>query len=180
MGRFSHEAMMVDPATGNVYETEDADALRLLQVRADRPGKLVEGGELYMLRVEEPSRTSTSARLPTSARPGTSSGCRSTIRDATSQSTFAQGAAPRAARVPPPRRRVVGRSTRATSSRPTAAPAGEGQVFEYDPIAETVKLIYDSPSRDECDNPDNITVTPRGGLLLCEDAAGDDQRAASG
>ena len=51
--------------------------------------------------------------------------------------------------------------------------AGEGQVFEYNPVAETLKLIYDSPSRNELDNPDNITVTPRGGLLLCEDAAGD-------
>jgi secreted PhoX family phosphatase len=25
---------------------------------------------------------------------------------------------------------------------------------------------------DYCDNPDNLTVTPRGALLLCEDAAG--------
>ena len=50
---------------------------------------------------------------------------------------------------------------------------GEGQVFEYDPSRETVKLIYDSPTAQELDNPDNITVTPRGGLLLCEDAAGD-------
>jgi secreted PhoX family phosphatase len=51
--------------------------------------------------------------------------------------------------------------------------AGEGQVFEYGPQAETLKLIYDSPSGEVVDNPDNITVTPRGGLLLCEDAAGD-------
>ena len=49
---------------------------------------------------------------------------------------------------------------------------GEGQVFEYDPRRETIKLIYDSPNANELDNPDNMTVTPRGGLLLCEDAAG--------
>ena len=49
---------------------------------------------------------------------------------------------------------------------------GEGQVFEYDPRDETVKLIYDAPNATDLDNPDNITVTPRGGLLLCEDAAG--------
>jgi uncharacterized protein len=48
----------------------------------------------------------------------------------------------------------------------------EGQVFEYDPVNERLKLIYNSPSATDCDNPDNITVTPRGGLLLCEDAAG--------
>ena len=48
---------------------------------------------------------------------------------------------------------------------------GEGQVFEYDPRDETLKVIYDAPSADRLDNPDNITVSPRGGLLLCEDAA---------
>ena len=46
-------------------------------------------------------------------------------------------------------------------------------MFEYDPAAETLKLIYVSPGAEDLDNPDNITVTPRGGLLLCEDAAGD-------
>jgi uncharacterized protein len=49
---------------------------------------------------------------------------------------------------------------------------GEGQVFEIDYANSKLKLIYDSPSADELDNPDNIVVTPRGGLLLCEDAAG--------
>ena len=51
-------------------------------------------------------------------------------------------------------------------------PVSEGQVFEYDPVNETLKLIYASPTANDLDNPDNITVTPRGGLLLCEDAAG--------
>jgi secreted PhoX family phosphatase len=50
----------------------------------------------------------------------------------------------------------------------------EGQVFEYDPRAETLKLIYVSTTAGDVDNPDNLTVSPRGGLLLCEDAAGDD------
>jgi uncharacterized protein len=45
-------------------------------------------------------------------------------------------------------------------------------VFEYDPRAETLTLVYDAPDANALDNPDNITVTPRGGLLLCEDAAG--------
>jgi hypothetical protein len=35
-----------------------------------------------------------------------------------------------------------------------------------------VTLIYNAPNSTDLDNPDNITVTPRGGLLLCEDAAG--------
>jgi secreted PhoX family phosphatase len=49
---------------------------------------------------------------------------------------------------------------------------GEGQVFEYNPFDETLTLIYNSPTALECENPDNLTVTPRGGLLLCEDNSG--------
>ncbi len=52
------------------------------------------------------------------------------------------------------------------------AVGGEGQVFEYNPLAETIKLIYNSQGAVECENPDNLTVTPRGGLMLCEDNSG--------
>jgi secreted PhoX family phosphatase len=33
-------------------------------------------------------------------------------------------------------------------------------------------LIYESPGPNVLDNPDNITVSPRGGLVLCEDGGG--------
>jgi secreted PhoX family phosphatase len=33
-------------------------------------------------------------------------------------------------------------------------------------------LIYDAPTENELDNPDNLVVTPRGGLLFCEDNSG--------
>ena len=32
-------------------------------------------------------------------------------------------------------------------------------------------LVYESPSGAEMDSPDNLTVTPRGGLIACEDDA---------
>jgi uncharacterized protein len=32
-------------------------------------------------------------------------------------------------------------------------------------------LVYESPSGTELDSPDNLTVTPRGGLIACEDDA---------
>jgi len=47
--------------------------------------------------------------------------------------------------------------------------AGEGQVFALDPAARTFTRVYASPGADVLDNPDNITVSPRGGLVLCED-----------
>jgi hypothetical protein len=46
---------------------------------------------------------------------------------------------------------------------------GEGAVWEYDPQAETLRAIFVAGSQLVADNPDNITVSPRGGILLCED-----------
>ena len=33
-------------------------------------------------------------------------------------------------------------------------------------------LVFESPSRDVLDSPDNITVSPRGGIVICEDGRG--------
>jgi uncharacterized repeat protein (TIGR03803 family) len=49
---------------------------------------------------------------------------------------------------------------------------GFGQVFAYDPRAETLTLIFESPGHEVCDGPDNCCTSPRGGLVLCEDAGG--------
>ena len=49
-------------------------------------------------------------------------------------------------------------------------PADLGQVFELDPTAGTLTLLYESPGPQELKNPDNLVVTPTGDLLLCEDA----------
>jgi secreted PhoX family phosphatase len=34
-------------------------------------------------------------------------------------------------------------------------------------------LIFESPSADVLDSPDNITVSPRGGIVMCEDGGGE-------
>ena len=51
-------------------------------------------------------------------------------------------------------------------------PVSEGQVFEYDPHQRDAQAHLRLADRQRSRQPDNITVTPRGGLLLCEDAAG--------
>lgn len=48
---------------------------------------------------------------------------------------------------------------------------GFGQVWAYDPSRETLTLVAESPNHDVFDGPDNVCVSPRGGLVLCEDAA---------
>ena len=50
MGRFSHEALAIDPATGWVYETEDAGSNSgFYRFRPTTPGVLEDGGVLAML-----------------------------------------------------------------------------------------------------------------------------------
>lgn len=50
-----------------------------------------------------------------------------------------------------------------------------GQIWEFDPRRQTLTLIYESPSQDELESPDNIVVAPRtGDIFICEDG-GDPQ-----
>jgi secreted PhoX family phosphatase len=46
---------------------------------------------------------------------------------------------------------------------------GEGAVWEFDPGESTLRAIFVSGSQPVGDNIDNIVVSPRGGILLCED-----------
>jgi secreted PhoX family phosphatase len=39
-------------------------------------------------------------------------------------------------------------------------------------VNERLRLLFESPSADVLNAPDNITVSPRGGLVLCEDGDG--------
>ncbi len=46
---------------------------------------------------------------------------------------------------------------------------GEGAVWEYDARAAILRAIFVAGSQAVGDNIDNITASPRGGLLICED-----------
>ena len=170
MGRFSHEALMVDPRTGYVYETEDSDRAGFYKFVPNRRGQLSGGGKLYMLKIWKEDNVKLGEAFDIGTTWNTT-WVRVDDPSAASQSCFEQGFAKGGAEF----RRLEGawwgdRIGYFLST--NGGVAGEGQVFEYDPRREKLTLIYDSPNSDELDNPDNITVTPRGGLLLCEDAAG--------
>ena len=59
--------------------------------------------------------------------------------------------------------------------------ASLGHVWEYEPAAAegrggaddrgTLRLLFESPGAEVLDQPDNLTISPRGGLVLCEDGA---------
>ena len=50
---------------------------------------------------------------------------------------------------------------------------GRGQVWAYDIAANVLQLLYESPGSATLDLPDNIVVSPRKGLVICEDGGGD-------
>ena len=50
---------------------------------------------------------------------------------------------------------------------------GTGQIWGYDIASGRLRLIFQSPGADVLDFPDNVTVSKRGTLVLCEDNVND-------
>jgi hypothetical protein len=50
---------------------------------------------------------------------------------------------------------------------------GHGQIWAYHTRAEVLQLLYQSPGPDVLDFPDNVTTSPRGTLVVCEDNVND-------
>ncbi|MGI8528011.1 MAG: PhoX family protein [Geodermatophilaceae bacterium] len=46
---------------------------------------------------------------------------------------------------------------------------GRGQIWAYDTRGKFLELLYESPSKEVLDFPDNVTTSRRGSLVICED-----------
>ncbi|SDS73043.1 hypothetical protein SAMN04488570_2553 [Nocardioides scoriae] len=189
MGRFMHEAVAIDPGTGIAYETEDAFSGAPLgsyyRFVPNKPGggygSLRAGGNLQALHVPGLEDLSTVREAGT------------TFRDIewldVPDPTAAQTPT-RAQDYPKPITRGQklegawwGRSDHSSYfvssfARPKdgSQRSHDGQVWRYDPRRNTLtlELIFlgdDSDDRYEC--PDNICVSPYGGLMICEDSSGE-------
>ncbi len=186
LGRMNHEAAAVDPDTGIIYETEDQGDVsgfyRFVPARKPtRPGELASmGGSLEMLAVAGAAgyRTSLSQKIgvplpvqwvkitnPDPLPPTV------VVNGVTMATIFKAGLNSGGAVF----RRLEGiwyfRGKFYFSST-NGGDAGSGQIWLYDPQAETITLVYESPGIHELDFPDNIAVSPRGGIIICEDGAG--------
>ncbi len=184
MGRRSHEGAAVDPRTGFVYITEDAAPGGVYRFKPDRRYNYLAGGELEMLKVV--GRPNVNLR---GANPLGGGGAPYPVPVGTpldvewvpiadpesiSPSNYAQGAALGGADFRRPEGIWYGDGTMFFVSTDGGATAN-GQVFALDVKKQQLTLIYDVPTQDELENPDNLTVTPRGGLLFCEDNSGSPQ-----
>ncbi|TWT92003.1 alkaline phosphatase PhoX [Stieleria varia] len=47
--------------------------------------------------------------------------------------------------------------------------AEAGQIWQFDPKQQKLKLLFESPNKPTLNMPDNLCVSPQGGLMLCED-----------
>jgi uncharacterized protein len=177
MGRFSHEALAVDPGTSIVYETEDNSGNSgFYRFIPTTPGVLVNGGQLQMLAIED--------RFQYDARTGQTVGARLSATwvdidnpnpsGTSSTAVFNQGRVQGGVRFA----RLEGcwwGNGAIYFADTSGGNAGAGQVWEFRPDGDggTLTLIFESPSRDVLDAPDNLAVSPQNALLLCEDGGGD-------
>jgi secreted PhoX family phosphatase len=169
MGRFSHEANATDPATGIVYETEDSGSSALYRYVPVDPANLAAGGVLQAMVLDGTADTRLWAT-------GESAAADWVVVDAPDwgpgePTPWQQAQAKGAARIVRGEGAWFGGGVIYVVSTGGGA-AGEGQVFAYDPAAATFTCVFVSPSSDVLNAPDNVTVSPRGGLVLCEDGSG--------
>lgn len=177
MGRFSHEAVAVDPKTGIVYETEDAGASGFYRFIPNVSGNYAAGGVLQMLKVVGVDRANLSGagrggpHIPAGSKydvewvsiddPDVSEGVMCADQGLKKGACFFR----RLEGCWPGVDRIYFLST-------DGGVVNEGTVFCYNILEETLEVLFDSSGFSEVDNPDNMVVTPRGGYILCEDNSG--------
>ncbi|GGX33410.1 alkaline phosphatase PhoX [Streptomyces lomondensis] len=168
MGRFNHEAIAVDPATGYVYETEDRGDACLYRFVPAVPGDLSKGGRLEALRI---GTAKYDTRLDGEKAYGTVSWVPVEDVDPATDTVRLQAQANGAAVFS----RLEGAwygNDRIYVITTDGGPARQGQVFELDPATDEFRVLFASPGAEVLNAPDNMCVSPRGGLVLCEDGGG--------
>ena len=173
MGQFEHEAAAVDPQTGVVYMTEDlrpnAGFYRFLPAVKER---LSEGGRLQMMSVKGGLPMQTGLALgedwPVTwvdiddPEMGLEEG-EDVARGVVNQGLKNGGSAFISLEG------AIWDQDKLYFTSKRGGGAGAGYIFEYTPSSETVRLVYESPGHKTLSGPDNIDVSPRGNLVICED-----------
>ena len=179
MGRFVHEAVAVDPVTGYVYETEDRGTAGFYRFIPVESGKLAVGGRLQMMKAEgvDDLRTGITVgqRFDVSWVDIEDVERRHSPGNEDALGVYFQGKAQGAATFA----RLEGcwyGNDRVYIVSTSGGNLGLGQVWEYDSENEQIVLIFESPGSHVIDSPDNIAVSSRGGLVLCEDGESNPHR----
>lgn len=178
MGRFVHEAVALDPATGIAYETEDRGTAGFYRFIPDQPGRLAAGGRLEILGIRDQPGYITNfgqrmgVTLPVVWIPIDDPD--PAEAETNPLAVFQQGLGRGAAVFS----RLEGCWYADDSIFFHATDGGDaelGQVWQYRPTGESggdLTLVFESPDASVLQSPDNITVSPRGGIVICEDTEG--------
>jgi Predicted phosphatase len=169
MGRFNHEAAAVDPETGIVYMTEDRDDGLVYRFIPNTPTNLVNGGKLQALAMDgiADSRNWNDAALAT----GTMRSVRWVDLDnveSPDDDLRLRGAAKGAMLFARGEGIHMGAGELYFCCTSGGA-AKLGQVFRFVPGADRLELFFESTSPDQFNYGDNLTVSPNGHLIVCED-----------
>ena len=194
LGRYSHEAVAVDPRTSQIYLTEDAADPHGLYYRWTPPAGFAPGkNALRKLALSQGGSTAGRLQAMSCYRDSehigdlseaTGVGTRYQVewvdvsdRDGVKASVRNQFAGDQITRA----RKLEGQwwadggaffvSSFARTNDGSVHPH-DGQVWFYDPTSETVTLKTIFGDNGKFDGPDNITVSPHGGLILAEDGEG--------
>lgn len=179
MGRFVHEAIAVDPRSGIVYETEDTGQAGLYRFLPEKRGQLASGGKLQMLAIRNRPAFNTSTGqkagepLPVMwvdiADPDPAGA------ETDPSSVYKQGLERGGATFS----RLEGCWYGQGKIFFTSTNGGEkrlGQIWQYEPRGKNegiLTLLFESPDAEQLDRPDNICVSPRGSVVICEDGDGE-------
>ena len=195
-GRFPHEAVAIDPATGIIYQTEDQflfpSGIYRFRPDADPTGGYANAGTLEMLRVRGATTPTILGGVlqtgetfsvdwvtiddPDPTFSGTPSN-NTAIRNVSLQG-FAQNGAKFAR---PEGAWFAGGAFWFTCTRGGSSAAGlnelpdgeygdgRGQVWRLDPTTDTLTMVFQSTDPAVLDLPDNMTVSANGNVVICED-----------
>jgi secreted PhoX family phosphatase len=170
MGRFSHEAVAVDPATGIVYLTEDATPSGFYRYVPDVSGDLAAGGTLQMAAIGDASHVTYQDTGPLDYGALTWVDIDEPDPGPDEAPTVTRGIAGGAAQFE--RLEGIWYHDGAIWFVSTSGGPQRGQIFKHTLATGTLELVFHSPGPEVLDSPDNICLSPRGGMILCEDGSG--------
>ncbi len=178
MGRFVHEAAAVDKKSGVVYMTEDNNPSGLFRFLPNRDKRLAEGGTLQVLAVKDKNqydtRTGQKAGMPMTAIWVTIPNPDPAESDVDEGAVFKQGLSSGAASFSRLEGCCLDGKGRLYCVSTSGGDNKGGQIWKYEPAGKNegrLTLVFESPSREMLDMPDNICLMPKSTLIfICEDS----------
>lgn len=171
MGRFNHEAIAVDPISGIIYQTEDRPDGLLYRFVPDVPSNLFAGGQLQALAIKDKkgfdSRNWKTRTMNIGEQLAVEWISLDNI-DSPEDDLRLRGFASGATRFARGEGMWYG-DGEIYFACTNGGPKQFGQIFRYDIKSDKLELFAESEDKTVLHMADNLTVTPWGSILVCED-----------